>query len=550
MNHVGPDEARRGPPPVYFIGGGQSDTNGVIPESAGLKGHNLMRLDRMGLPVPPAFVLSPGHWNLTGDEPRIDRGALVRVLPSAIRQLENVTGGRFGSQRRPLIVSVRSSASVSMPGMMSSVLNVGLNGRTVHGLIRRTGNPRLAWDAYRRLVRGLADLQGADAAGFDRMLAQRVEQDGLDSPRELDATALAGLAEANLRLYRDLQSNAFPEQPIDQLTAAVEGVAASWFTPRAREYRRVHGVDGVAGMAIIVQAMVFGNAGLTSGSGVAFTRNPATGEDELYIDFLCNAQGDDVVGGQHAILDTDVLPRILGSVYESIEGARRRLEREFRDVQDVEFTVQDGALYFLQTRDAKRTPHAAVRIAVDMANEGVIDRATALDRVAGLSADDLKRVYLVTGGHDPVGRGTPASVGVAVGAIALDPAHVRALAEQGRPVVLVRETTNPDDVAGMEDAVGVLTALGGRTSHAAVIARQLGKVSIVGCRSLRVDPGRRRCAVGGVAFDEGDDITLDGDTGAVYAGRMETRWRNPGEDWETIQRWRQGAERSPAAMSG
>lgn len=529
--------------PIVFIGGGQSDTQGVTPEMVGCKAYNLMRLDRMGLPVPPAFVLSTECFRHNHTGHGLSDELLADVLPMAIRRLENATEATFGSARRPLLVSIRSSAPVSMPGMMATVLNVGLSDKTLHGLIRRTGNPRLAWDSYRRLIQAFAvTVAGCPDDQFQRVVRAHLEANGLPVEQELDTETLQAIAGEHLKLHKDLIGHPFPQEPMEQLVASVNAVGRSWFTARAAEYRRLHRFDEAMGMAIAVQTMVFGNAGRTSGSGVGFTRNPATGVDELYLDFLFNAQGDDVVGGHHAVADTASLPQVLPSVYATLEGARGRLEAEFGDLQDFEFTVEEGRLFFLQTRTGKRTPWAALHIAIDMVDEGLIDEQIALRTLAPYDLEGLERRRLVARPQDrPLTTATPASVGVAVGRIALDPERARLMADEKGGIILVRETMTPDDIAGIAVADGILTGVGGRTSHAAVVARQLGRVCLVGCSGLQIDATYRTCRIGTKTCAEGDTISLDGESGAIYAGRLGVERERPEDALRRVRGWRDRA---------
>lgn len=526
--------------PIIFIGGGLSDTQDVAPEMVGSKAYHLMRMDRMGLPVPPTFVLSTDFFHRHATREGLSVERLASVLPVAIRRLENATETTFGSARRPLLVSVRSSSPVSMPGMMETILNVGLSDKTLHGLIRRTGNPRLAWDSYRRLIQTFAvTVAGCPNEVFQRGVRAHMEAEGLPAEQELDSETLHSIADEHLRLYKDLRGCRFPQNPMDQLVAAVNAVGRSWFSARAAEYRRLHQFDEATGMAIAVQTMVFGNAGGTSGSGVAFTRNPATGADELYLDFLFNAQGDDVVGGHHAVADTAYLPTVLPSVYATLEGVRGSLEAEFGDLQDFEFTVEEGKLFFLQTRTGKRTPWAGLHIAIDMVDQGLIDERLALRILARYDLEELERARLVTRPEDrPLTIANPASIGVAVGRIALDPERARAMAAEKGGVILVRETTSPDDIAGIAVADGILTGAGGRTSHAAVVARQLGKVCLVGCAGLQIDATYRTCRIGARTCAEGETITLDGESGAVYAGRLDVERERPEEALRRVSGWR------------
>lgn len=515
----------------------------------GGKGFGLLRLARLGLPVPPAFVLDTEFCRAYFEEGhRLPKG-FRETLARGIARLEEASGRQFGGARRPLLVAVRSGAPVSMPGMMDTILNVGLNDQTVQGLIRLTGNPRLAWDSYRRLVRGFAEVVlGVRGDAFDRVVDVRIVADGVTSDRELDTTALRQITHDCLELTQALGTHPFPQDPMDQLESACEAVFRSWMSARAIEYRRLNGIEEGAGTAVTIQAMAFGNAGGASGAGVGFTRNPATGENALYVDFLFNAQGEDVVSGRHAVQDTARLPLVLPAVHADLIRIKDVLEREFRDMQDFEFTVESGCLYLLQVRRGKRTPWAALKIATDLVEEGLIGEGEALERLKAVDLDHIERVRLAGPAEAPLAVATPAGTGVAVGAIALDPSRATELAAAGTPVILVRADIDTADVAGFAVADGILTATGGRTSHAAVVARQLGKVCLVGCATLTVDPAGRRCRIGEREFHEGDALSLDGDHGRVYAGRLPVTHERPSALLERVANWR--AHTGPRAEVG
>lgn len=534
---------------LVFVGGGRSDTHGVGAANVGSKGFNLVMLDRLGLPVPPAVVWSTEFfpWMPGSEEADVERA--VEVLPVAIRRLENATGTMLGSRRRPLVVSVRSSPPVSMPGMLDSVLNVGLTPKTVPGLIRLTGNPRLAWDAYRRLVEAFALAGGVPRDEIAAILAERLAADEAGSARELDSMALEEVAVATAKLA-ERHDAGLPADPVEQLAAAMGIVVRSWRGARADKYRRMNGLDETTGLAVVVQAMVFGNAGGRSGSGVGFTRDPATGEDVLYLDFLFNAQGDDVVGGGETVAETTRLREVLPDIYGTLDGVRHRLERELGDVQDFEFTVQDGQLYFLQTRSAKRTPWAALRVAIDAVAEGRLDPEAALASLNDHDVDGIVRSRLVPAAGDrPIATATPAGTGVAVGAVALDSQAAAAFVQEGRHVVFVRERTSPDDIEGLSVADGMLTAAGGRTCHAAVVARQLGKVCLVACEGLAIDLTHRRCTLGDRVIAEGEEISLDGDRGLVYAGCVEVRRERPEAELRVVESWRRAGRAARETVS-
>lgn len=513
----------------------------------GNKAWNLMRLAQAGLPVPPAFVL-PTDWRLRDGPAR--ETALRQALTNGVARLEIAAGLKFGASRRPLLVSVRSGAAVSMPGMMETVLDVGLNGETVEALIGLTGNPRLAWDSYRRLVQGYAEVVAdLPTAPFDALVAAALQREDAASERELDHRALRALTLSMLDCYRTLAGRDFPADPHEQLAAAAAAVFRSWDAPKAVSYRRLNGLSGLSGTAVTVQAMVFGNAGGASGSGVGFTRNPATGAREFYYDFQFNGQGEDVVAGRQRLGDHDRLRAALPAVFARLSEICRELEALFRDAQDFEFTIQSGTLFLLQTRRAKRTDWAALTIAADMVAEGLLTPAEALERLEGIDLQGVVRTRFAEPQPQPLATALAAGVGVATGAIALDVEAVKRLAAEGEPALLVRRDTATTDIEGMALAAGILTASGGRTSHAAVVARQLGKVCLVGCKGLEIDLEKRQCRIGATLFDEGDFLSLDGNSGAVYPGRLAPLTERPERALGAIAEWRRTLAVRPDAVA-
>lgn len=503
------------------------------PEAYGNKAWNLMRLAAAGMPVPPGFVL-PTSWCRAGT----DEAALDAALSGGIERLEAASGLEFDSVRRPLLVSVRSGAARSMPGMLETVLDVGLNSRSVEGLMRQTGNPRLAWDSYRRLVQGFADVvAGLPPHPFDALLRRAVAADGLESERELDHRALRDLTQAMLDRYEALSGAPFPDSPIAQLRLAVAAVFRSWDAPKAVAYRRMNRLPDDAGTAVTVQMMVFGNAGGTSGAGVGFTRDPSSGDPSLYLDFCFNGQGEDVVAGRHTISDPQRLARLLPGVAAELQAARGTLETLFGDMQDFEFTVQEGRLFLLQARRGKRTPAAALRIAVDMVAEGLLTPADALAQLAGIDLTAVTHTRFAAPLPEALAQAVVAGSGVASGPIALDAAAAARFAEQGTPAILLRPATLTADIEGLAQAAGVLTAAGSRTSHAAVVARQLGKVCLVGCAGLEIAPDARTCRLGGVTLGEGEPLSLDGNSGAVYRGALPIVTDRPERELAIVAGW-------------
>ena len=533
-----PQHPRCSEPFLVGCGAASSDAK-PTPGGLGFKAYNLWRMDRVGLPVPPAFVLGTDHCRHYLAHRAAPAGTRD-LLAAQIHELERSTGLVFGSVRRPLCVSVRSGAAISMPGMMETILNVGLNGATVRGLLRLTGNPRLAWDSYRRLVQSFAEVvHHCPAERFARLQAGRVSEARVDSVRELDFQSLKALTEDFLELFEDYTGAPFPQNPFDQLEAAVASIWESWTGAKAAAYRKLNGVADDLGTAVTVQRMVYGNGGGTSGAGVAFTRDPASGEARLYLDFIVNAQGEDVVSGRHGASDGARIEAILPALKEELEQVAFQLEREFRDMQEYEFTVQDGRLFVLQTRTGKRSPWAELKVALDQADEGLIDKATAVGRLAHVDAERLGRARLVSsGGARVLCSAVVANIGVAVGEIAFDPAKAVRSAQGGKRVILVRGSPATEDIAGIAAAAGILTATGGRTSHAAVVARQLDKVCLVGCEALEVDEKAGSCTIAGETFREGDMLSLDGHAGNVIAGEVQVEIERPEADLARLEQWR------------
>jgi pyruvate,orthophosphate dikinase len=422
--------------------------------------------------------------------------------------------------------------------MMETVLDVGLNPDSVEGLIRFTGNPRLAWDCYRRLIQGYAEVvQGLPAAPFDELVEEAVSAAGVASDRDLDFRTLRKLTRAMTVRFHDLAGDAFPLDPREQLRKAVAAVFRSWGAEKAVAFRQLNGIDSSIGTAVTVQTMVFGNAGGESGSGVGFTRNPATGDRELYLDFRFNGQGEDVVGGRQRTEDHERLRRTLPDVWRQIESVAQTLEALFHDSQDFEFTLQNGVLYLLQSRDAKRSDWAALRIAVDLVREGLIEPCEGLRRLRRIDLTAVSRTHFETSSAPLLARAQAASIGVTSGEVALDSESAERMAQEGATVILVRRETATSDIKGIASATGILTASGSRTSHAAVVARQLGKVCVVGCANLEVDLSKRRCKIGGQVLNEGDYLSLDGNEGRVYSGKLDVVTERPERELKAVEEW-------------
>lgn len=526
---------------VYSFGGRPASPNLPSREVVGSKAFNLMKMAQLGLPVPPGFVIGTQFCRDYLEGTKILSPLLITILEEKVEELQNTTGLSFGGQRRPLLLSVRSGAAVSMPGMMDTLLNIGLNNDTVSSLVRMTGNPRFAWDSYRRLVQTYAlVVHDCPAKPFEEALNELVRAAEVDEAKELDSQELGRLVRYYLEIFEEQTENPFPQNPMQQLTGAIEAVFRSWESPRAREYRRVHNIEGPTGTAATVQAMVFGNMGTTSGSGVGFTRDPVTGDRGLYMDFLFNAQGEDVVSGKQQINHADRLSYFLPGMFGKIQAVGRSLELEFRDMQDFEFTVQEGKLYVLQCRTGKRTSWAALRIVVDLVNEGIIDRQTALKRLEGYDLSSIRHTKLTSVNARPLASGVAANRGVATGEIAFDSEAVQEKAKEGRSVILVRDDTSTSDIAGMVASAGMLTRLGGRTSHAAVVARQMDKVCIVGCRNLSIDDNKKACSIGGRTLSEGEHLSLDGNSGNIYFGALDVVVETPTALLAEVEKWKRG----------
>ncbi len=522
---------------VYFFGGGSAEGDGSMKDLLGGKGAGLAEMAGLGLPVPPGFTLTTEVCTYFDSHGGTYPEGLEAEVDAALERVEELTGKVFGDPENPLLVSVRSGARVSMPGMMDTVLNLGLNDVTVQGLIKQTANPRFAYDCYRRFVAMYGDVvlgvrpEGKDDVDpFEAELDRLKEERGAEYDTDLDAGALAELVERYKKVVRERTGEPFPEDPRDQLWGAIAAVFRSWDNERAIAYRELNGIPDDWGTAVNVVAMVYGNMGEDSGTGVAFTRNPATGENVFYGEFLVNAQGEDVVAGIRTPLPIEKIREVFPAVWEQLLEVRKILEDHYRDMQDIEFTVERGKLWMLQTRTAKRTGLAAIRIAVDMVDEGRIDAAEALRRVEPEQLNQLLRPIFdpdelarAKSEHRIVARGLPAGPGAATGRVVFNAPDAVEWAGRGEPVILVRLETSPEDIKGMAAAEGILTSRGGMTSHAALVARQMGKTCVAGCEELKIDYVQRTAAAGDTVIHEGDWVSLDGFTGEVIVGKVATR---------------------------
>ncbi|MEB3196779.1 MAG: pyruvate, phosphate dikinase [Candidatus Sericytochromatia bacterium] len=503
---------------VYMFAEGSADMRELL----GGKGANLAEMTRAGLPVPPGFTIPTTVCNEYYDLGQRAPADLWDAVTAALAQVERATGKGFGDVQNPLLISVRSGAKFSMPGMMDTILNLGLNDETVEGLIAQTGNPRFAYDAYRRFVAMFSSVVlDFRLSHFEHLLEDFKHRLGVKLDTELDAATLKEIVGAYKRLVVHHLGIEFPSDPRAQLRMAVEAVFKSWNNDRAMTYRNHHKIPHDLGTAVNIQAMVFGNMGDDSGTGVAFTRNPSTGEKKLYGEYLTNAQGEDVVAGLRTPKPISELERDMPEVYAQFTAIAERLERHYRDMQDLEFTVEKGKLYMLQTRSGKRTAQAAVKVAVEMAQEGLISHSEALMRVEPTALNQLLHRRIDPHARlDLLAKGLPASPGAATGAIVFDADEAERLGRRGDKVVLVRVETCPDDIHGMIQAQGVLTSRGGMTSHAAVVARGMGKPCVAGTEGIEVDLHAKTLRVGDRLFREGDVISINGGTGEVIAGEV------------------------------
>jgi pyruvate, orthophosphate dikinase len=520
---------------VYDFSQGSKDMRDLL----GGKGANLAEMTTIGLPVPDGFTITTkaclDYLGAGGDWPEGLRDEVAEHLAG----LETRVGKRLGDPSDPLLVSVRSGAPVSMPGMMDTILNLGLNDRSVEGLATQSGDERFAFDSYRRFVQMFGDVvMGVDGHLFEAALDRAKRDRGVREDVDLDAGDLRKLVETFRGIYRSETGEEFPQDPADQLARAVEAVFGSWNTPRAVTYRRHEGIADDLGTAVNVVQMVFGNMGPASATGVAFTRNPSTGERELYGEFLVNAQGEDVVAGIRTPRPLAELEQVVPEAFTGLREAMDRLEGHYKEMQDVEFTIEQGTLYVLQTRSGKRTAQAAVRVARDLVTEGVVDRDTAIARIDPGQLDQLLHPGIdPTADYDVLATGLNASPGAAVGKAVFDADTAESRGRAGEPVILVRFETTPDDIHGVIQAQAVVTAHGGMTSHAAVVARGMGKPCVCGVESLQIDPSAKRFTVDGTTISEGDEISVDGGRGLVIRGAVKLIPPQINEDFRAITGW-------------
>jgi pyruvate, orthophosphate dikinase len=529
---------------VYFFGAGKADGTGDMRDVLGGKGAGLAEMTRIGLPVPAGFTITTETCDYYLKHSHKYPQDLRAEVAKNVAKLEQLTKKKLGGADDPLLVSVRSGSARSMPGMMETILNLGLNEKSVNGLAKATGNERFAWDAYRRLVQMYSSVViGLPKEELEHRLRALKTKLNIKDDTQVPAEGWRELVGEYKAYFKEKTGKDFPEDPIEQLWGAIGAVFESWMGEKAVTYRRVEKITGLLGTAVNVVQMVFGNTGDDSGTGVCFTRDPSTGEKVFFGDFLLNAQGEDVVAGIRTPLHLTELKKLMPKVYQQLERVREKLERHYRDMQDMEFTVERGKLYMLQTRTGKRSPSAAFRMAVDMTNEKLIKVEEALERV---KSEDIERLFYPV--LDPklarselasrkLADGINAVPGAAVGKAVFTAEEAEAWAQRGEKVILVRRETSPEDVGGMYVAQGILTATGGKTSHAAVVARGWGKCCIVGAEKIDIDARGKKLTVGGKTVSEGEWITLDGGDGSVYSGQIDLIRPEPPKAYETLLKW-------------
>ena len=523
---------------VYLFKEGNADMRNLL----GGKGANLAEMTNLGLPIPQGFtVTTEACTDYYNNGKQISEEIQGQIF-EALKELEKIQGKTFGDTEDPLLVSVRSGARASMPGMMDTILNLGLNDVAVEGFAKKTGNPRFAYDSYRRFIQMYSDVvMEVPKSFFEKIIDELKEEKGVHYDTELTTDDLKTLVAKFKEVYKNaMNGEEFPQDPKEQLMGAVKAVFRSWDNPRAIVYRRMNDIPGDWGTAVNVQAMVFGNMGDTSGTGVAFTRNPSTGAKGIYGEYLINAQGEDVVAGVRTPQPISKLAEDLPECYEEFMAIANKLENHYRDMQDMEFTIQEGRLYFLQTRNGKRTAQAALQIACDLVDEGKITREEAVCRIEAKSLDQLLHPTFDTDAlkaGEVIGSALPASPGAAAGKVYFTAEEAKAAHEKGERVILVRLETSPEDIEGMHASEGILTVRGGMTSHAAVVARGMGTCCVSGCGDIKIDEEAKVFELGGYTFHEGDYISLDGSTGKIYRGDIKTKEASIGGNFGRIMRW-------------
>ena len=524
---------------VYFFGNGAADGRADMKHLLGGKGANLAEMTNLGIPVPPGYTITTEVCDAYYKNNKQYPKGLAEEIEQNLSRLEKLMGAKLGDPNNPLLVSVRSGAAASMPGMMDSVLNLGLTPDAVNVLIKKTGNERFVWDAYRRFITMFGDVvMGVERHCFEEVLDKYKKKARVKNDTELTTDQLKKIVEEFKAIYKKETRENFPNDPKIQLQKAINAVFASWNNPRAVKYRQLYEIKGLLGTAVNVQSMVFGNMGNHSATGVCFTRNPSTGENKFYGEFLINAQGEDVVAGIRTPEPIVNLEREMPDVYAQLVKYKNTLEKHFRDVQDIEFTIQENRLFMLQTRNGKRTTQAAVKIAVDMVKERLIDKKTAISRINPNELDQLLHpTFDPKAKKDVIAVGLPASPGAATGKVVFNAEDAEKLAAKKEKVILVRKETSPEDIGGMHVSKGVLTTRGGMTSHAAVVARGMGKCCVAGCGALNIDYKTQTFKVGGLVVKKGDYISLDGSTGEVMLGQVSTIEPRLSGDFAVLMEW-------------
>lgn len=532
---------------VYRFGRRFTDGNKYMKELLGGKGANLAEMSSIGVPVPAGFTISTRACQETIQQNMEWPALIEEQVQEGIRHIEEEMHHTFGDMDDPLLLSVRSGAAVSMPGMMDTILNLGVNDEVVEALIRKTKNERFAYDSYRRFIDMFGNVvMGVSHDLFEEAMEHLKQEIGVDNDLDLNASDLRELTDRYKAIYRKETGHMFPSAPFEQLRYAINAVFKSWTSPRALKYRQISGIHGLIGTAVNVQAMVFGNMGEDSGTGVCFTRNPSTGEPALYGEYLIDAQGEDVVAGIRTPSPISALADSFPGIYKELLNYVNMLETHYHNMQDIEFTIQHGKLYILQTRNGKRTGSAAIKIAVDLVSEGIVDKREAIKNlVEPIHIEQLLHPQFKDPsmkGVQKVGKGLPASPGAAVGKVVLDPADAEKAASKGEEVILVRIETSPEDVGGMSSARGILTSRGGMTSHAAVVARGWGKPCVAGCNDIVINYKTRSFTNGDITIHEGDWISLNGSTGYIFEGKQELKEPEFSREYETFMEWVQSIE--------
>ena len=518
-----------------------TETDETMKNLCGGKGANLGQMTKLGLPIPQGFTVTTEACTYYYDHNEKISDEIVKEIENAMTKLEEITGKKFGCPDNPLLVSVRSGARVSMPGMMDTILNLGLNEEVTEGLAKKTGNPRFAYDSYRRFIQMYSDVvMSLSKKTFEKIIDKMKDERNIKQDTEFTAEDLKEMIKLFKEFYKEQMHKEFPQDPKEQLFGAINAVFRSWETDRAVYFRKMNGIPHAWGTAVNVQSMVYGNMGNTSGTGVAFTRNPATGENLLFGEYLINAQGEDVVAGIRTPSPIATLEKDMPGVYKQFAETTKKLENHFKDMQDIEFTIEDGKLYLLQTRSGKRTAHAALRIAVEMYESGLISKERAIMLVEPKQLDTLLHPQFDAEALKKtakISEGLPASPGAATGQIVFNLDQALAETKAGNKVILVRLETSPEDIEGMDVSEGILTARGGMTSHAAVVARGMGKCCVSGCKELKVFEEEEKIIIKGIEYKKGDYISLDGSTGAIYGEKIKTVPASISGNFEKFMNW-------------